>query len=315
MSGGDLPVSTVVLKAGGAWITFVSFALLLYYSLKRRTGVNMARALALTLPFLIVLSLFYQLNPWSYLNDARWLLNFLLSHFWQLLLLFIFAFASAMSAYHFSSKVKATIYRSVYHIVILCLIGFGFLLNYDLGFLCLCFVVVSLIFAEVIRATHEPPSESLQLRELMRKLKELKTTEFLVQLVHRGIGTAVRGGEIRFYTAGILAILGIFIVFLTMPPRISLASLFILALADPSAAFVGRKYGRYGWGYNPEKSLEGSLAAFIVAFSVLLLFGFKPHVSLIVALSVMIFESFPLLICDNLLLPLMSSLLLHALVY
>jgi dolichol kinase len=104
--------------------------------------------------------------------------------------------------------------------------------------------------------------------------------------------------------------MGVAVVFLSVPFKAALASLFILALADPTAAFVGRKTGLYRWNHNPSKSLEGSLSALIVSFLVAIVFGFRPELAILVAISVMIFESFPLLMSDNLLLPILSAMIL-----
>ena len=270
---------------------------------------NGARILS---PFLslLLISICYRFNPELFLSETRWVIELLLSNLPSLFGLALGAFLAASSAYHFSSKVKPETYRSIYHVSVLCLIGISFLLHPDLGFLCLSFVIISLLFAEVIRATHKPPKHFLHTRELFSLLRKGKVTDFLVQLVHRGIGTATRGEEIRLYTAGFFALIGVAVVFLSVPFKAALASLFILALADPTAAFVGRRVGFYRWNHNPSKSLEGSLGAFIVSFLVVIVFGFRPDLALLVATSVMIFESFPLLMSDNLLLPILSAMLL-----
>jgi dolichol kinase len=302
-------ISYTAIKTGGVWILFVVLALSLYYLLKRRLGVVGARILSLLLSLLPVFSC-YRFSLHLFLSETQWVIELILSNLLSLFVLGLGALIAAASAYHFSSRVRPETYRSIYHVFVLCLIGVSFLLNADLGFLCLSFVIISLLFAEIIRATHKRPENFLHTRELFSLLKRGKATDFLIQLVHRGIGTATRGEEIRLYTAGFFALIGVAVVFLSVPFKAALASLFILALADPTAAFVGRKTGFYRWNHNPSKSLEGSLSALIVSFLVAIVFGFRPELAILVAISVMIFESFPLLMSDNLLLPILSAMIL-----
>jgi len=301
-------VSRLAIKIGGAWIFFVALAISLYYLLKRLRS-KRARILSPLLSLLLVFSL-YRFDFRLYLSETRWLMELLLSNLPSLLGIFLGAFAAVTSAYHLSSRLRPETYRSIYHSSVLCLIGVSFLLNPDLGFLCLSFVIISLLFSEVVRTTHPPPKSFLDVRGLFALLREGKVTEFLIQLVHRGIGTAARGEEIRLYTAGFFALLGVTVVFLSLPFKAALASLFILAIADPTAASIGRRFGLYRWSHNPSKSLEGSLGAFIVSLLIVLTFGFRPELAVLVAGSVMIFESFPLLMSDNLLLPILSGMLL-----
>jgi dolichol kinase len=302
-------ISHLALKIGGVWILFVVLAISVYYALKKHLGRIAAAISSLLVSFLIVFSC-YRFNFRLYLSETNWLLKLLLSNLFSLVILAFAATAAAFTAYHLSARLRPQTYRSIYHMSVLCLLGLSFILNPDLGFLCLSFTIIGLLFAEVIRATHEPPDQFLDTSELLLLLKERKVTDFLVQLVHRGIGSATRGEEIRLYTAGFFALVGIMVSFIFAPFEVALASLFILALADPTAAFIGRKVGFYRWSHNPAKSLEGSLGAFLVSFLIVLIFGFRIEVAIFVAISVMIFESFPLLMSDNLLLPILSSMLL-----
>jgi phytol kinase len=96
-----------------------------------------------------------------------------------------------------------------------------------------------------------------------------------------------------------------------------------LTLADPAAALIGMRYGRLRYtSVDGEKSVEGSLAFFAVAFLSaqvpLLLFGgtARPATLLIaldVALLAMIAESVAWRGLDNLFIPLVSFLLLKTL--
>ena len=97
----------------------------------------------------------------------------------------------------------------------------------------------------------------------------------------------------------------------------------VLALADPAAALIGMRYGRLRYtSVDGEKSVEGSLAFFAVAFcgalAPLLLFGGVEQpaallIALDVALLAMIAESVAWRGLDNLFIPLVSFSLLKTL--
>jgi phytol kinase len=101
------------------------------------------------------------------------------------------------------------------------------------------------------------------------------------------------------------------------------APVLVLALADPAAALIGMRYGRLRYtAVDGEKSVEGSLAFFVVAFCAvqipLLLFrGADPSEALLIALDVamlaMIAESVAWRGLDNLFIPLVSFSLLKTL--
>jgi len=302
-------VTPLIAKVGGVWILFVMTALLSYYAGKRKMRPNFAKGMALLLA-LVVVGAAYRFSPYIYLSETKQLVEFLFSNLPALVVLFAFFPLFAFSAYRLSSRVSPQTYRSLYHVLVLSFLGMIFWLNPDLGFLSLSFVIISMVFSEAIRITHPAPSSSPPLRELLPLLKDLKVTEFLVHLVHRGIGSATRKGEIKLYTAGVFGLLGILLAVLGFSKQVAVASIFILAFADPTAALLGRKVGTYCWSHNPPKSLEGSLGAFMVTLVIVCCFGFNPLWALVVAGSVMIFESLPLLMSDNLVLPLMAGILL-----
>jgi phytol kinase len=97
----------------------------------------------------------------------------------------------------------------------------------------------------------------------------------------------------------------------------------VLALADPAAALIGMRYGRLHYtGVDGEKSVEGSLAFFVVAFGavaapLLLLHGPAAPETVLVALDVallaMVAESVAWQGLDNLFIPLVSFTLLKTL--
>lgn len=135
------------------------------------------------------------------------------------------------------------------------------------------------------------------------------------QAVLRVFGRLMRRDELKSLTGNSYFILGLLIIVLAFPrPIVSLAVLY-LALGDPVAAIVGTRWGRRR--IVGEKSVEGAVANFIVAFAVSYLVGTWLFVSprpfllgLIGGASSVIAELLPLKIDDNLTIPVVSGTLL-----
>jgi len=110
------------------------------------------------------------------------------------------------------------------------------------------------------------------------------------------------------------------IVIFYLPKNIAVSVLFFLSLGDPMATFVGSRIGeeRLFWG---DKSIEGSLAFFAVAFGIGVLFlGFmKGLFGAIIATLVETMPTHLLLgslshwLDDNLTVPLITGFLIHLL--
>jgi dolichol kinase len=84
-----------------------------------------------------------------------------------------------------------------------------------------------------------------------------------------------------------------------------LAAISIVAFGDTFASLVGMKFGRHPWWFNKEKSIEGSIAGVVAVSLSLIAFGFSPFYLIpIIAAVGMLFESLPIDICDNILIPL-----------
>lgn len=97
---------------------------------------------------------------------------------------------------------------------------------------------------------------------------------------------------------------------LLLPREIAIASMFYLSIGDSMAAIIGKKYGKVK---ILNKTLEGSLSCFILCFFVSLFF-FNWKISMIGAIFTTLIELFssgdfrsPLLLDDNLLIPLLSG--------
>lgn len=97
--------------------------------------------------------------------------------------------------------------------------------------------------------------------------------------------------------------LGVLLALLLFPRGAALAGILTMALGDPAAALVGRKYGKRKLGSG---SLEGSTTFALVAFGVLALFAPWP-VAAVAALVTAAVEALPWPVDDNLSIPLVAS--------
>lgn len=95
-----------------------------------------------------------------------------------------------------------------------------------------------------------------------------------------------------------------FTMLLFQDKNIVLASLFYIALGDAAAALVGKRVGKRKIFW--EKTLEGSLACFLVCFMIGLFF-FKLPLALAGALAAAIIELFPWMLNDNFWMPIISA--------
>lgn len=80
----------------------------------------------------------------------------------------------------------------------------------------------------------------------------------------------MRDSEKNSYSGVTPLALGVLLIILLFPPKVVLLSLFFLAFADPLASYFGIRYGKdklFG-----HKSLQGTLAAFIVCFVISAIF-------------------------------------------
>lgn len=112
----------------------------------------------------------------------------------------------------------------------------------------------------------------------------------------------------------ITLVLGACLCLLFFPIHIASTVIWIVAFADTAAAIVGMSLGNHRIPYNQKKSVEGSLAAWIVAFLCgWCSFPFLP--ALLTAFFSSIIESLPLKSLDNLLIPVGAGIILVCLGY
>ena len=109
-------------------------------------------------------------------------------------------------------------------------------------------------------------------------------------------------------------ILGACISLILFPAYISSTVILIVAFSDTAATLIGKKLGRHRVPYNKKKSIEGSMAALIVAF--LCGYIYLPlFPALVAAFSSTIIESLPLKSLDNLFMPIGTGIILYSLSY
>ena len=107
-----------------------------------------------------------------------------------------------------------------------------------------------------------------------------------------------RPASSTWYLLGVLVIVALF------PRMAAVGGILVLALADPAANFVGRRWGRVSFGRNG--TVEGTLAFLLTAFlTLLLLVGSVP--ALVGALGATLAERIPWTLDDNLTIPLATS--------
>ncbi|MCF6155491.1 MAG: hypothetical protein E3K36_09605 [Candidatus Brocadia sp.] len=127
--------------------------------------------------------------------------------------------------------------------------------------------------------------------------------------------SSIRKLEERGFAFGpVTLVLGAILCLLFFPAVIANTVIWIVAFADTAATIVGRSLGNHRIPYNMKKSIEGSLAALLVAF----LCGciYLPLFPALLASSFSsILESLPLRSLDNLLMPVGTGILLVCLGY
>jgi dolichol kinase len=103
----------------------------------------------------------------------------------------------------------------------------------------------------------------------------------------------------RLVAAPIYLAVGVVLSLLVFPKSIAYASITIVAVGDPVASYVGRRFGRT---HVKEKTLEGFMAGLIVSFAAASLWV-PPHLALAGSVVGMLLEVLRIL-DDNLTIPL-----------
>ena len=120
-----------------------------------------------------------------------------------------------------------------------------------------------------------------------------------------GAPVAINGATWVFLSATVLVFI--------FPVHVAAFSMIMFMISDAAAALVGRQFGRFRWGTS-SKTIEGSLAFFIVALLLLLAFEILTiQECLLVAFIAMVLELIPVSFNDNLYVPLFTAGLIYCL--
>ena len=117
-----------------------------------------------------------------------------------------------------------------------------------------------------------------------------------------------RGG----LTGATYYLIGSFFCMLLFDKTLAIVCLCFLTFGDLFAALIGKQWGRIK--LFSRKSLEGSLACFVVCAVIALLMGFHPIVAIAGALVATLIELLPTGVDDNVTVPLVSGLAMHLLI-
>lgn len=107
-------------------------------------------------------------------------------------------------------------------------------------------------------------------------------------------------------------LIGSFLCILFFDKTLAIVCLCFLTLGDLCAALIGKQWGRIK--LFSRKSLEGSLACFVVCIAVALLMRLHPAVAITGALVATVVELLPVGVDDNITMPLASGFAMHLLI-
>ncbi|MBI4361585.1 MAG: DUF92 domain-containing protein [Euryarchaeota archaeon] len=281
-------IEPVILKFAGVILLFTTLFIPLLHLLRRQFKFEAALPIGFVLGFGAIFAVLYRANVDVYLTEANQVASIVTREGVQrYLLAFVLLGGGLVLAYLAAGRLGKQTYRSTFHTV-----AGGFFL------LMLLQSINAYLVALVLGAF------LLAMAEYVRKSGDRSP---VAEFARRVLTPAFRDGEFEGYMASFFFITGALVVTLLLPFPVALGSVAVLTFADPSASLVGRRWGRHPWHHNPQKTLEGSAAFLAVATVALTLAGFPPAVAAIVSLGVALFESLPLRIGDNLLIPLMAA--------
>ncbi|MDY6864756.1 MAG: hypothetical protein SVY15_02115 [Halobacteriota archaeon] len=261
---------------------------------KRIKDFRIAALPAIFFSFLSVLA-FYDFSIFRYIEETELLLATLRINesLGEFALGVVFVVVGFLSAYLLSTRLEQQEYRSLFHLVPgLLLIYFTFI-NPDISLIFLGICLTVFFVGEYFRQSDDE--------------------NILSEIAKMMMNAALRGNEVEGYVATLFFLIGAIIVVLFLPSEFAIGSILVATVGDPSAVLIGRSYGRHKWNHNPAKSLEGSGAMFLVSALALIATGFFPiMVALVVSLCATLFESLPIKVSDNLIIPLICGMVLKS---
>ena len=107
-------------------------------------------------------------------------------------------------------------------------------------------------------------------------------------------------------------LIGSFLCVLFFDKTLAIVCLCFLTLGDLCAALIGKQWGRIK--LFSRKSLEGSVACFVVCAAIALLMRLHPAVAITGALVATVVELLPIGVDDNITMPLISGFAMHLLI-
>lgn len=113
----------------------------------------------------------------------------------------------------------------------------------------------------------------------------------------------------RFVLGPVTLAAGVLLSLLVFPLKYASAGILALAFGDGTASIAGKLFGKHGLPGSAGKTIEGSLACFLMVFVASLAVTRNFFHALFLALTAAVFEALPLKDFDNLLIPLLISFL------
>ncbi len=122
---------------------------------------------------------------------------------------------------------------------------------------------------------------------------------------NRYFGTMTRASEQSKFTGATFVVVGAFMAAYLFEMQVALLAMLFLSFGDPSAGFVGLRYGRIQIGH---KTVEGSLACLAVCLLLSPVTGLPLTVGISGAITATLAEAIPWrLLNDNITIPLFSG--------
>ena len=133
------------------------------------------------------------------------------------------------------------------------------------------------------------------------KIIKIKKLDEFEEFIENGLKEYERPNKLPFEGA-IEFFAGCFFAIVLFEPRISMAAISVLSLADATSTLIGSYYGKHKLPINKNKTFEGSTAFFLMSLFVLLFF-LNPVKAFVVTIFATLAEMIPK-IDDNLIIPL-----------
>jgi len=186
-------------------------------------------------------------------------------------------------------KFKESIRKTIHLSSLIIPFGYRYVLNYNRN---LMFSIMLVVFILML---------VIEFYRLWQK--SFRKTFWLI------FGMVLRHKELYDFTGATYLLFSSVICIAFFPPEITFFALCFLSLGDTSAALVGLNFGKRKYKNN-KKTLEGSLACFIVCFVFALCFKANTIIALIGALGATLAEASRVPIDDNIKIPVFSAILM-----